>query len=110
VQIPDWLDIDGLRWEVTIGELGDHHGETRCEDCKVHIASRLTQQVREQTFWHELIHACFASRDLCCGNDNRKFSEEEVASLLGAALHSVFERNATIEWRDHGEEEEDSAG
>jgi len=100
--LPSKLDIDSLVWEVSRAEVSHEiYGETRKTDSQVVIAKRLTEQVAEQTFWHELVHAIFATRDL----PPRKYDEEEIAATLGPAMYAVLTRNATVTWNPECEAE-----
>lgn len=97
MNIPESLLIDGLEWEVKLADLSDdQHGECRPEDCQILIASRLCDQMREVTLWHELFHAIVASRDI----PQRKFEEEDVAQIFGAAFFSILKANANVTWNN----------
>lgn len=97
---PENFILDGLQWEAKISDLGSELcGECDGDQCQVKIASRLNNEMREQTWWHELIHAIFATRDF----PERKFDEEEIAEMLGPALYAFFRANADIQWRPPSE-------
>ena len=96
--LPDRIVIDGIEWTVIFDRLPeDQFGECRPGVSTIVIAERLSEQLREQTFWHELIHAIRATRDL----PTKNYKEERIAQLFGAALYSFFEANADIIWEVH---------
>lgn len=95
--LPRKLYLDGLEWEVSVVDLGhDQAGECRGEECHILIANRLTAQVREQTFWHELLHALARTRDF---DVDKKHTEEEFCTFFGPALFAFLKSNCSIEWR-----------
>ena len=97
--IPDELLIDGVTWTVTLSSGMDDFGETDINECRVSLRENVNEQVREITFWHELVHALFATRDFKLNPDaSADELEEQVASFLGPALWSFFRTNAEIEW------------
>ena len=99
--IPSELVIDGVPWvfEVTDDMDGDSVGLTKRRKGVVLLSSELTPQMRELTFWHELIHAICTCRDIQFHPGDPDFIEEQVASALGPALFSMFSGNAEITWK-----------
>lgn len=100
--IPKRIEMDALQWEISICELGfGQQGECRGEECQMVIASRLCEQMRESTFWHEAIHMMSRSRDLDWLEilDGQKDPEEVIARHLGAALFTFLTANCHITWK-----------
>ena len=97
--IPEQMLIDGMCWTVTTSDALSDFGETRVDECKIFLREDVNAQVQEVTFWHELVHAMFATRDFKltpdCTTDEL---EEQVASFLGPALWTFFKLNASIAW------------
>jgi len=97
--IPGKLTIDGLSWEIKVADVSfETHAETRAEECQCLIANRLSQQMQEVAFHHELIHMLIASRDWN-PDPARLFTEESIATFLGPALYAFFKENALITWQ-----------
>lgn len=99
--IPSELVIDGVPWvfEVTDDMDDGSIGLTKRRKGVVLIASDLTNALKETTFWHELIHAICASRDIKFFPGDNDDIEEQVATALGPALFAVFNANAEIIWK-----------
>lgn len=99
--IPSELTIDGVDWVVEYcASLGDRWAETDKGKCRIRIGDDQCDAMKELAFWHELIHAIFAVRDFKLhAEDKAEDMEEEVATLLGPALHAFFLHNAEIRWR-----------
>jgi len=100
--IPSEVVIDGVGWTIddcnTLSERT--WGETNKATCRILLSADLCPAMKELTFWHELIHAIFAMRDIRLHSE--AFSgdlEEDVASMLGPALRSFMLDNAEITWR-----------
>lgn len=102
--IPRHLEIDCLDWEVKTAELNhEQHGECRDEECQMLIANRLTEQMKEVTFWHEFIHMISRSRDLDWSEllkGNKEDPEEVIAKNLGPAIYAFIKTNCNLEWKD----------
>jgi len=97
--IPDEFLIDGLPWTVTVSTGMDDFGETDINECRISLRHSGNEQVREITFWHELVHALFATRDFKLNPDSSAEElEEQVASFLGPALWSFFLANVDMDW------------
>ena len=95
--IPSEVLIDGMLWEVKHADLTlRQYGECRPEDCQIVIANRLSHQMADQTFFHEILHAIAATRSF--QEAREKMDEETIASLYGPAIHSFMRANATITW------------
>ena len=99
--IPSELVIDGVPWvfEVTDDMDDGSIGLTKRRKGVVLISSDLIATMKEATFWHELIHAICASRDIKFHPGDQDFIEEQVATALGPALFSLFQSNAEITWK-----------
>lgn len=99
--IPSEFTVDGVGWTVERADsLGDRCAETDKAECCIRIADGQCEAMRELAFWHELIHAIFAVRDVKLHAEERaEEMEEEVATVLGPALHAFFLQNAEIQWR-----------
>jgi len=100
--IPSELLIDGVPYTVGVCDtLPDNEcGETDRRKCRILVSEDQCEAMRESTFWHELVHALFAVRDVRLhGSGNPDEAEEEVATALGPALHAFFLQNADIQWR-----------
>lgn len=100
--IPSEIDIDGIAWSVSKTDdlPANEFGETRDKEARILLAIDTPEQRQEQTFWHELIHAFFRTRDFRVSRGMKRGKiEEEVASFLGPALHTFFLHNADIQWR-----------
>lgn len=97
--IPENIEIDGMIWSVTTSDALSDFGETRVDECKIFLREDVNHQVQDVTFWHELIHAIFATRDFKlvpdCSTDEL---EEQVAAFLGPALWAFFKSNCSIAW------------
>jgi len=99
--IPSEVNIDGIYWTITTSDdvPENEFGETRAKQTRIILCEDTSEQMREQTFWHELIHAFFRTRDfkMTPGLKSSKM-EEQVASFLGPILYSFMKDNANIEW------------
>ncbi len=100
--IPSELVIDGVPWTIetcdTLPE--DESGETMKRQARVLLADDLQKELMESTFWHELVHAIFTTRDFkLTPGANPDDLEEQVATMLGPALYSLFKDNAEVTWR-----------
>lgn len=105
--IPSKLVIDGLEWTIEQTNLmsSKDWGETRIDEGKILLNTECSSEAcREMTFWHELVHALFKTRDFTL-NENATADEleEQVASFLGPALCSFFWSNASISWSQEDE-------
>jgi hypothetical protein len=98
--LPEHVIIDGLLWEITMSPAEDY-GVTSPRDCRIIINPELQEQLQEQTFWHEIVHAFFATREREHG---KKFSEEEVARIVGPSLYAFIQANLTLEWKTDAQE------
>jgi len=96
--IPSEVSIDGIAWTIEVSGAMSDFGETQIDNCKIYLREDVNDQVREITFWHELIHAMFASRDFKLVEGSTDEMEEQVASFLGPALWSFFKSNVHLEW------------
>ena len=98
--IPSELYIDEVPWRIAICDTlpEDESGETMKREARILLAADLQKEFKASTFWHELIHAIFTTRDVKLTPTNADDLEEQVATLLGPALHSFFIRNAEIKW------------
>lgn len=98
--IPENVEIDGMRWDVNASDALSDFGETRVDECKIFLREDVNEQVQEVTFWHELVHAMFATRDFKLTPDcTPEELEEQVASFLGPALWAFFKVNADVRWQ-----------
>jgi hypothetical protein len=99
--IPSEVVIDGVAWTVEKNTGLTDFGESRGDECKILLRADMNYQVQEMTFWHELIHAIFQTRDLkLTPNSTPDELEEQVASLLGPALWCFTKANlGKMEWQ-----------
>lgn len=98
--IPTTLTVDAADWVVEESDAvseGDY-GETRVHELRVLIREGVHPQVKEMTFWHEVIHVLFRTRDFRVEANDPEAVEEQVASFLGPALFAFLSQNAEIHW------------
>lgn len=91
--IPSKVKIGSTEWQVIYSDyLSDDqcHGKCYQEKHEIHIADSLTEEAKEETFIHELLHAlCYFSGI----QDEEKLDEEAICNRLGYILHSVLKEN-----------------
>lgn len=92
--IPSRVYIDGMEWNVVMCDGLSDMGQCDPGNLEIRISTRIKTDMQESTFWHEVIHALKATRDL-----PDEMGEEDIAKMYGAALCSFLNENADIEWR-----------
>jgi hypothetical protein len=100
--IPSEFVVDGVPWIVVLSDDLDENdaGQTRKRKGMVLLAKDLSPALRDMTFWHELVHALCATRDVRFTSGSPDEIEEQVAAFLGPAFYSFFLQNvAELEWR-----------
>lgn len=97
-----WLDvhIGGQRWGVYLvgpkskyllnEERGFDSGKCHYDKCRIAISKALDEQAREDTLWHELLHALLyvtgAEKVYDCDADK----DEELVAKLTPAMHRLL--------------------
>lgn len=103
-----WLSVQigGQRWRVDLikgnhphfaAEDGEHvYGISYPDRCKIYIAREQSEQVREDTLVHELLHAVFAVSgaggilaEVCEGRDIAGRVEERIVGALTPYWHRI---------------------
>ncbi len=100
MKIPKKLKIGGLWFQVVesadVANQGNAFGSMHCRQQKIFIEPSETQQKKEDTLIHEILHAIWWSVGLCERfKDNPKIEEEIVASL-GNSLYQVLKDNRLL--------------
>jgi hypothetical protein len=84
MNIPKKFKLGGVTWKVTeVDALSGNFGQCRQWDAEIDIVRSLKQDVKEQTFCHELVHAMMFSM----GKNNH---DEEFVDGLALFLHQYM--------------------
>ncbi len=96
-----WLavHIGGQKWNVYIvgpnskyltDNVGAHYGRCFYDTCRIYISKALDRQAREDTLWHELLHALLyvTGADKVYGGDAR--ADERLVTALTPAMHRLL--------------------
>lgn len=93
MRIPKKLTIRKSKWEVTLTrghkklDTRRYRGMCYLNTRQIFIDSGLTRNEREETFVHELLHACWPEG--VCGNR----LEEAIIESLSRTLYDVLKKN-----------------
>lgn len=87
--LPSELTIQGLDFSVAEVELVSRDtmadGEIDCTEQTIRIYSGLSQQKKEQTLFHELIHGCLAQLQY-----TDEYEDEKLVQGLAVSLHQAL--------------------
>ena len=84
--IPNEFQLGGLKWKVVRRKrLPGKYGDCNLRKQEIQILDSLTQEVKEQTFCHEAIHAIL----FAMGKDQEKH-EEEYVDAFAMYLHQML--------------------
>lgn len=92
---PFWYEV---KYSHDIAAEGEVYGSTHSSDQKIFIDPDRPLQKREQTFVHEVFHACNFVNGMCYRFDEKekKPSEEEVVRAMSMVFYQVLLDNPKI--------------
>ena len=99
MKIPKRLRIGGFIWEVKedfdIKEEGGIHGSTHYKKQKIFLDPEISQQKKEQTLLHEIMHAIWWQTGLWerYKEEPTKKIEEEIIHALSMGIYQVLKEN-----------------
>lgn len=98
MKIPATVKIGGFTWKIEehqgVAEEGGVFGSTHSHTQKIFIEPGLTQQKKEQTLLHEILHAIWWQSGLNARYKNDKtIIEEEITQAIGHGLYQVLKDN-----------------
>ena len=87
--LPSKLTIQGLDFSVSEVELVSRDsaadGEIDCTEQTIRIYNGMSQQKKEQTLFHELIHGCLAQLQY-----TEEYEDEKLVQGLALSLHQAL--------------------
>lgn len=83
-----------VRREVPDGK--NAHGEFCAATQTLSICPAVSFSYERYLLTHELVHAMFEHSGACTDEDGEKFSEEQVACIVGRALPALLKRNPKL--------------
>lgn len=100
MKIPKKLKIIGFEWRIVSGKDGDDvtyegncFGTTHTSTQKIFIDNEATQQNKEKSFVHEILHALWWQMGISKRKDIEKNLEEEIVHPLAQGLYQVLKEN-----------------
>ena len=101
MKIPKKIKIGGLWFEVKesqeVANQSNVFGSLHSRQQKIFLEKSETQQRKEQTFFHEILHGIWQQAGLCerYRGDQEKI-EEEIVSALASGLYQVLKDNKLL--------------
>lgn len=99
MRIPSKVKALGLDFNVQensdVSKAGDTFGSVHYSSQSLFIDPQLNQQMKEQTFLHELLHVCIFSSGYHKLLDNKdyKATEEDIICALEGPLYAILKDN-----------------
>jgi Zn-dependent peptidase ImmA (M78 family) len=99
--IPSKIRVIGLDFEIEENEKvaneGNTFGSVHSRKQRIFLEPNETQQRKEQTLVHEMLHAIFMQTGLSERlRDNKDVTEEQLVSTISAALYAVLVDNGLL--------------
>jgi predicted SprT family Zn-dependent metalloprotease len=95
--IPNKVKVGGLEFEVledvNVNNEGQVFGSTHFRKQKIFIEPDEKQQKKEQTFFHEVLHAVWWQAGLHSRYKEQKNLEEEIVEALANGMYQVLKDN-----------------
>lgn len=97
MEIPKKIKILGLNWNIVLSKVaaeeGEYFGRTKYANQEILIDPSATQQYKEKTLLHEILHACWWQSGLSKDEQIPKNVEEKIVHALSSCLYQVIKEN-----------------
>ncbi len=99
MRIPETLKIQGFDWKIAssseITDAAKAYGLLDIKRQTIYLDCDFSEQKRDQTLLHELLHACFYHSGLWQRiEEGKNISEEEIVQAVSMVLYQVLKENA----------------
>lgn len=102
MKIPKKVKVGGLYFTIIesqdVANQGGVFGSTHFRQQKIFLEKSETQQMKEATFWHEVLHTLMQSSGLTkiMEDKEKKLTEEEIVCHLDDALYAFLIDNKLL--------------
>lgn len=98
MNLPEKIKIGGFDWRIVesqdVANAAEIFGQTHFRQQKIFIEPSETDQKKEQTLIHEIMHALLWQSGLTLRFDKKEIiTEEEIVSGLSMGIHQVLKDN-----------------